>query len=61
MSVYFIHAEVLNGGDVAAKMSMVIAASNAVHAFEVFMADENAARFQSQVFDIVIDKLEKVE
>lgn len=61
MSVYFIHAEVLNGGEVAAKMSMVIAASNAVHAFEVFMADENVARFQSQGFDIVIDKLEKVE
>lgn len=61
MSVYFIHAEVFGGGEVSAKMSMVIAASNAVHAFEVFMADENAARFQSQGFDIVIDKLEKVE
>lgn len=61
MSVYFIHAEVINGGEVAAKMSLVIAASNAVHAFEVFMADENAARLQSQGFDIVIDKLEKVE
>ena len=61
MSVYFIHAEVLGSGEVVAKMSLVIAASNAVHAFEVFMADENAARFQSQGFDIVIDKLEKVE
>lgn len=61
MSVYFIHAEVLGGGEVVAKMSLVIAASNAVHAFEVFMADENSARFQSQGFDIVIDKLEKVE
>ena len=61
MSVYFIHAEVLGGGEVAAKMSIVIAASNSVHAFEVFMADENAARFQSQGFDVVIDKLEKVE
>lgn len=57
MSVYFIHAEVLGGGEVAAKMSLVMAASNAVHAFQAFMADENAARFQSQGFDIVIDKL----
>lgn len=61
MSVYFIHAEVLDGGDVAAKMSMVIAASNAVRAFEVFMANENSVRLQSKGFDIVIDKLEKVE
>lgn len=61
MSVYFIHAEVLDGGDVAAKMSMVIAASNAACAFEVFMVDENAVRLQSKGFDIVIDKLKKVE
>lgn len=61
MSVYFIHAEVLGDGEVAEKMSLLIAASNAVHAFDAFMADENVARLQSQGFGIVIDKLEKVE
>ena len=40
MSVYFIHAEVLNGGDVVTKVCATATTSNANEAFDWFLGCE---------------------
>lgn len=40
MSVYFIHAEVLNGGNVVAKACAIAASASADDAFDLFMGSE---------------------
>lgn len=61
MSVYFIHAEVMWAGDTIKKISCMASTSNAIEAFNSFMSCSEVNEFKSCWYDIVIDKLEKVE
>lgn len=61
MSVYFIHAEVLDGGKVVTKVCAIACAANANDAFDWFMDSQEVAKYKSKGRDVVIDKLEKVE
>lgn len=61
MSVYFIHAEVMWAGDVIKKISCMASTSNAIKAFNSFMSCSEVNEFKSGWYDVVIDKLEKVE
>lgn len=61
MSVYFIHAEVLNGGDVVTKVCAIAAASSPQEAFDWFFESARAEKYESDGRDVIIDKFEKVE
>lgn len=61
MSVYFIHAEVLDGGDVVTKVCATSTASNASEAFDWFFGCELVVKYEIKGYDVIIDKLEKVE
>lgn len=61
MSVYFIHAEVLNGGSVVTKLCAVVVAADPERAFEMFLDCDMAEGHERKGRDVVIDKLEKVE
>lgn len=61
MSVYFIHAEVLNGGNVVTKLCAVVVAADPERAFEMFLDCDMVEGHESKERDVVIDKLEKVE
>lgn len=61
MSVYFIHAEVIWTGDTVKKISCMASTSNAIEAFNSFMSCSEVNEFKSGGYDVVIDKLEKVE
>ena len=61
MSVYFIHAEVMWAGDAVKKISCMASTSNAIEAFNSFMSCSEVNEFKSDGYDVVIDKLEKVE
>lgn len=61
MSVYFIHAEVLDGDKVVTKACAIACFDNADDAFDWFMGSEEIARYKNGGRDVVIDKLEKVE
>lgn len=61
MSVYFIHAEVMWAGDIIEKISCMASTSNAIEAFNSFMSCSEVNEFKSGGYDVVIDKLEKVE
>lgn len=61
MSVYFIHAEVLNGGNVVTKICAVATASSPKEAFDMFFGCDKVKGHESKGRDVVIDKLERVE
>nr|DAH11554.1 MAG TPA: hypothetical protein [Caudoviricetes sp.] len=61
MSIYFIHAEVLDGGKVVAKVCAIACAANANDAFDWFMDSKELAKYKNSGRDVVMDKLEKVE
>lgn len=61
MSVYFIHAEVLDDGDVVTKVCATSTASNASEAFDWFLGCELVVKYEIKGYDVIIDKLEKVE
>ncbi len=61
MSVYFIHAEVLNGGNIVTKVCAVAAASSAQEAFDWFFESARVEKYESDGRDVIIDKFEKVE
>lgn len=61
MSVYFIHAEVLYGGEVVTKVCVTTTASNANEAFDWFFGCKLVAKYEIKGYDVIIDKLEKVE
>lgn len=61
MSVYFIHAEVLNGGNIVTKLCAVVTASDPERAFGLFLNCDMVEGHESKGRDVVIDKFEKVE
>ena len=61
MSVYFIHAEVLNGSNIVTKLCAVVTASNPEKAFDMFLSCDKVEGRERKGLDVVIDKLEKVE
>lgn len=61
MSVYFIHAEVLGGGNIVTKICAVSTASDPERAFDMFFNCDRVKGHESKGRDVVIDKLEKVE
>ena len=61
MSIYFIHAEVLDGGKVVAKACAIAISTSAGDAFALFMNSQEVAKYKNNGRDVVIDKLEKVE
>lgn len=61
MSVYFIHAEVLNGGSVVAKVCAIAASSSPQEAFDWFFESVTVEKCESDGCDVIIDKFEKVE
>ena len=61
MSVYFIHAEVLDGGDVVTKTCAIATKSDVREAFDWFFGCEFVAEYEAKGYDVIIDKLEKVE
>lgn len=61
MSVYFIHAEVLDGGDVVTKVCATATTSNANEAFDWFLGCGLVAKYEIKGYDVIIDKLEKVK
>lgn len=61
MSVYFIHAEVMRGGDTIKKISCMASTGNAIEAFNLFMNCSEVNEFKTGGYDVVIDKLKKVE
>lgn len=61
MGVYFIHAEVLNGGDVVTKVCAIAAASSPQEAFDWFFESARVEKYESDGRDVIIDKFEKVE
>lgn len=61
MSIYFIHAEVLDYGNIVTKVCAIACAANANDAFNWFMGSEEVVKYKSNGRDVVIDKLEKVE
>lgn len=61
MSVYFIHAEVLNDGSVVTKVCAIAAASSPQEAFDWFFESARVEKYESDGRDVIIDKFEKVE
>ena len=61
MSVYFIHAEVLDGDKVVTKVCAVAISPSAGDAFNWFVNSQEVAKYKNNGRDVVIDKLEKVE
>lgn len=61
MSVYFIHAEVLDGGNVVTKVCATSTASNASEAFDWFFESVTVEKYESDGREVIIDKFEKVE
>ncbi|QCQ57328.1 hypothetical protein KGB50_gp45 [Shigella phage DS8] len=61
MSIYFIHAEVLDGDKVVTKACAIACFDNANDAFDWFMDSQEVAKYKNKGRDVVIDKLEKVE
>lgn len=61
MSVYFIHAEVLNGSNIVTKLCAVVTASDPERAFDMFLDCDMVEGHERKGRDVVIDKLEKVE
>ena len=61
MSVYFIHVEVLDGGDVVTKVCAIAAASSPQEAFDWFFESARVEKYESDGRDVIIDKFEKVE
>lgn len=61
MSVYFIHAEVIEKGVLVAKICAIAKCSNAEEAFDWFMDNKRIADCKGCGRDVIIDKLEKVE
>lgn len=61
MSVYFIHAEVLDGDRVVTKACGIAMSTSASDAFDWFMNSQEVAKYKNNGRDVVIDKLEKVE
>lgn len=61
MSVYFIHAEVLDGGDVVTKVCAIAAASSPQEAFDWFFESARGEKYERDGRDVIIDKFEKVE
>ena len=61
MSIYFIHAEVLDGDKVITKACAIACAASANDAFDWFMNSQEVAKYKNKGRDVVIDKLEKVE
>lgn len=61
MSIYFIHAEVLDGDKVVTKSCAIAISTSAVDAFDWFMSSREVAKYKNNGRDVVIDKLEKVE
>lgn len=61
MSVYFIHAEVLDGGNVVAKVCAIAAASSPQEAFDWFFESSGVEKYEGDGRDVIIDKFEKVE
>lgn len=61
MSVYFIHAEVLNGSNIVTKLCALVTASDPEKAFDMFLGCDMVEGHESKGRDVVIDKLEKVE
>lgn len=61
MSVYFIHAEVLNSGNVVTKICGIADASSPQEAFGWFFESGEVEEYKSKGCDVIIDKLEKVE
>ena len=61
MSVYFIHAEVINGGSVVTKVCAIAAASNPQEAFDWFFESVAIEKYESNGREVIIDKFEKVE
>lgn len=61
MSIYFIHAEVLDGDKVVTKACAIACAASANDAFDWFMDSQEVAKYKNNGRDVVIDKLEKVE
>lgn len=61
MSIYFIHAEVLDGDKVVTKACAIACFDNANDAFDWFMDSQEVAKYKNNGRDVVIDKLEKVE
>lgn len=61
MSVYFIHAEVLNGSNIVTKLCAVVVAADPERAFEMFLDCDMVEGHERKGRDVVIDKLEKVE
>lgn len=61
MSVYFIHAEVLEKGALVAKICAIATCSGAEEAFDWFMDSKRIADCKGRGLDVIIDKLEKVE
>lgn len=61
MSVYFIHAEVLNGSNIVTKLCAVVTAYDPEKAFDMFLGCDMVEGHDRKGRDVVIDKLEKVE
>lgn len=61
MSVYFIHAEVLNGGSVVTKVCAIAAASSPQEPFDWFFESARVEKYESDGREVIIDKFEKVE
>lgn len=61
MSIYFIHAEVLDGDKVVTKVSAIVISPIATEAFNWFVGSPEVAKYKNDGRDVVIDKLEKVE
>ena len=61
MANYFIHAEVLSGGNLITKASGIATTTDAVEAFNWFMDSDVIANYKVIGFDVIIDKIERVE
>lgn len=61
MSVYFIHAEVLDGGNVVSKVCAIGDASSPQEAFDWFFESVTVEKIESGGREVIIDKFEKVE
>lgn len=61
MSIYFIHAEVLDGGKVVTKVCAIAISTSAGDAFNWFISSSEVEKYKNNGLDVVIDKLEKVE
>lgn len=61
MSVYFIHSEVLNGGNVVTKICAFATASSQKEAFDMLFGCNKVKGHESKGRNVVIDKFEEVE